>query len=134
MTKEEWQLCADKVTRSFWGGCRLQIDGYEVTLQLQRITAYKNMIMIYINGKFQGRWISEDCEERRRFMYCKSTTLMSRKQIQEFNKLSKASQKALKEYRDKTYTSYSPQFPSFSALKKQLIANNNVIELLPDQI
>ena len=132
MTTEDWKK-AEALATSLYTSAQLLVDGYRVSLQLMRINPYKCKIMVYVDGHFEGRWTTEDCEERRRFMYEREHSLMNHKQIQDFNKLPKKSQKYLQEYRDKKFSTYSPQFPSFSALKRHLTAHNENIQLLPER-
>lgn len=87
--------------------------------------------MIYISGQFQGKWLTEDCEERRRFCQKKTRSLLNAKEKASFRKLSKREQKEFsKEYHNFEYESFSPQWTSFGALKKHLVANNKNIELV----
>ncbi len=130
MTKEEWAQ-AEKALQGFYSSVRLKVDEYEVTLILERVSTYKNMIMVYIGGEFKGKWLAEDCEERRRFFSKKARSLLSAKQKADFKKLPKRTQKDLSaRYNNLTYETYSPQWSSFSALKKHFISNNQQIELV----
>lgn len=131
MTREEW----DKVkaaSESLYGCAKLRIDGYEITLKLERVNTYKNAVMVYIEGIFKFEWIDADCEERRRFMQHKQPYIVPAKQRAEFKKmkLSKAVRKKYAEYYERRYDVYTPQWKAFAALKKHLIANNESIELI----
>lgn len=67
MTKEEWKQAEDALTH-FFHPVELKVDGYDITLILERVGVYQNKIMVYIGGEFRGQWMAEDCEERRRFL------------------------------------------------------------------
>jgi hypothetical protein len=130
MTKEEWKQAEDALKRLFFP-VYLKADGYDVALVLERVGAYKNMIMVYIDGKFQGKWLAEDCEERRRFCQKKVRSLLTAKQKADYKKLSQRQQKDLsKRYHNLEYEIYTPQWSSFGALKRHLISNNTNIELV----
>lgn len=130
MTKEEWKQ-AEETLKSFFSPVRLKADGYDVALCLERVGVYQNRIMVYVNGKFRWEWLSEECEERRRFCQKKMRSLLTAKQKADFRKLSKKQQKELAErYHSWEYAAYSPQWSSFGALKKHLTANNQSIELV----
>lgn len=130
MTKEEWKKVEGAAT-SFYSTVHLKADGYDIALVLQRVGPYKNMIMVYVGGEFRGKWLQEDCEERRRFTQKKTHSFLDAKQKAELKDLPKRMQKELaKEHHNFTYDSYSPQWSSFGALKKHLIANNQSIELV----
>ncbi|MEG1406821.1 MAG: hypothetical protein RSD23_03105 [Ruthenibacterium sp.] len=129
MTTADWKE-AEVLATSCFNVAHLLVDGYQIDLQMQRVNNYKNKIMVYINREFKGEWLREDCEERRRFYYKYERPIMSRKGIQEFNGLSKKAQKDFQKYRDQKYTTYSPLFPSFTALKRHFAAQNTNIELL----
>lgn len=130
MTKEDWKRTEDAL-KSFFSPVCLKVDGYNVTLILERVGTYKNMIMVYIDGKWQGKWLIEGGEERRRFCQKKTRSLLTAKEKMAIRKLSKKAQKELaNEHHNFQYESYSPQWTSFSALKKHLISNNEKIELI----
>ncbi|MFV0497466.1 MAG: hypothetical protein ACK5L0_04735 [Candidatus Fimivivens sp.] len=130
MTKEEWSQ-AEKALQGFYSPVYLKADGYEVTLILERVKTYKNMVMVYIGGQFWGKWMIEDCEERRRFFQKRVRSLLSAKEKSNFKKLSKRAQKEMSaRYHEMEYETYSPQWSSFGALKKHFTANNQQIELI----
>ncbi len=127
MTKEDWAK-AQEALNSMYQIVRLNADGYEVALQLVRVSAYRNAIAIYIGNVFKGEWIMGDCEERRRFVQKKERSLLSPKEKAKFKKLPKKIQKELDI--DRKYEFYQTHWSSFGALKKHLIANNKDIALV----
>lgn len=130
MSKEEWKRAEDAL-KGLLSVVRLKVDDYNIALILERVSTYKNAIMIYVNDSFQFQWMSEDCEERRRFLQRKERSLLNAKQKAAYNKLSKKRQKELDEcHGGYTYASYSPLWTSFGSLKKHLITNNQQIELI----
>lgn len=130
MTKDEWKQ-VEEALKGFFSPAYINADGYEVTLILERVGPYKNMIMVYIGGQFKGEWLGSDCEERRRFMQKKVRSLLTPKQKADYKKLPKRLQKELSErYHNMNYETYSPQWSSFGSLKKHLIANNQNIALV----
>ena len=128
MTKDEWAQ-VEKELRIIWGTVRLDVDGYDIALQLQQVRPTKNAIAIYIDGQFKGKYLAEDCEERRRFV-CKSTNNVLRgKQKTDFQKLPKKMQKDMEAKYPMTYDVYKTHWGSFGALKRHLVANNQDIQL-----
>lgn len=112
MTADNWKE-AEKRLNAF-RAVKLLIDGYTVSLILCRENM-KLYIAVYVNGKMKGKWITEDCEERRRFM-CKST----RSLIGRYDKKKGLSKREYVKLKEKyTYNSYSPYFSSFKTLKSQ---------------
>ena len=77
MTKDEWQ---EAERRALWkyGGLTLLVDGYKISVQRQYATPYKSKLAVYVNGTFRGKWLVEDCEERRRFCYCVKHSLIKK--------------------------------------------------------
>ncbi len=132
MTKEDW----DKVQENLnylYSTVILAIDGYNVTLQLEPVSAMKNHIAIYIDNKVKGEWLTEECEERRRFM-CKHTkNLFTKSKLINGKKVSKREMKhieeMLKDPKNK-YDVYLPWWTNFNSLKKHLIKNNENIEIV----
>ena len=82
MKKEDWEKAKSRL-RAPLGRVDLLCDGYSVTLVNECISMFRNGIAVYVNGEIRGSWFVQDCEERRRFIPQKETSLMSRKQIAE---------------------------------------------------
>lgn len=129
MTKEEWKRCQEAL-KSFYSIVKLNVDGYEVGLRLERVDTYRNKIMVYVNGGFKGKWLIEDCEERRRFLRKMEKSLITAKQKKDLNKLPKKFRKEHEELFNRSYVYYEPYWTSFNSLKKHLINENESIELL----
>lgn len=91
----------------------------------------KSKLAVYVNGTFRGKWLVEDCEERRRFCYCVKHSLI-KKNCPENKK--KWFLKAMgKNEEDYAYYTYSPYYPSFAALRRQLVKNNQDIQLITEE-
>lgn len=129
MTKEEWKCAKERLSRPF-GQVTLLADGYEVTLQLRMLRGmFRNGILVFVNGNFKGKWLTEDCEERRRFLAQRERPVMDRKQIAKYNKMPKKLQKELKDYREQKYTQYATHWTDWNALVRHFEANNKDIRL-----
>ena len=72
MTKEEWKKVDKSLKLVMSRGTTLKIDGYKVHLFLTQKSQFQNAIVFYVNDEFRGKWLMEDCEERRRFCCCKN--------------------------------------------------------------
>lgn len=132
MTVAEWKQAETQTVRMF-GGCKLLVDGYNLFIRMEPYDAYKNCIMIYLDGKPTYKWRGEDCEIRRRFCCpVTSSAIRTKKQRDAFKKMSKKDQAAIKERMRFTY--YLPYWNSFASLKRHLIANNNSIELVKEEL
>lgn len=103
MTKDEWEQ-AENALHSLFNYVKLNIDGYEITLKLERVGTYKNVIMLYINDKLDFKLLLEDCEERRRFARIRTRTLLKADSKKWLKKQSKKWQAELTE--KCTYTYY----------------------------
>lgn len=125
MTKEEWSRVRNALTM-LNNPITLKIDGYEVTVALVRVSAMKNAIAIYVNGKFQGKWMVEDCEERRRFIQKRTKSFFTPKKLKEMGIPKKEHRGYLKE----KYEYYQIHWTSFGGLKAHLIQNDESIELV----
>lgn len=134
MTKKNWEKAKEQLMRPWpYGHVHLEADGYDITLEMQPVNdMFHKGILVYINGQFKGRWLTQDCEERRRFMPQRERPCMSPKQIARYNKLPKHVQKELKELREQTYTEYSTHWRSWVPLVKHFEANNKEIRLKAD--
>lgn len=135
MKKKDWEKAKEQLTHRWpFGGVSLRIDGYQVDLVVSPIDLFHNGIKVYVDGRFEGKWLTQDCEERRRFMPQRVRALMSSKQIAGYNRLPKRDRELLKEYREATYIEYSTHWTSWSALVKHFEANNRDIQLLDEDV
>ena len=128
MTAEDWKRAEQAL--NLFHPIQLKADGYDITLVLEPVSIYQNRIMVYIGREFRSKWMAEDCEERRRFLQEHRHSLLNHKEKAKFKKLPKRMQKELQEKYPMQYSSFTPQWSSFRALKKHLCANNQSIELL----
>lgn len=108
-------------------------DIYLIPLVNECISMFRNGIAVYVNGEIRGSWFVQDCEERRRFIPQKETSLMSRKQIAAYNKMPKKDRGLLKKFREKTFTAYQTHWTNWQALVKHFEANNADIRLVTPQ-
>jgi hypothetical protein len=131
MTSQDWKE-VEKRLKSFYYIVKLNCDGYKVDLVLEQVSTMKNSIMVYVNGKFKGEWLVNDCEERRRFLRPVLKYVYSAKWRASMKKKPKWLQKEFPDT-NKTYTYYTPYWLSFGALKRHLIANNHSIELIREK-
>jgi hypothetical protein len=125
ITPQDWKIIEQRL-KSFYDPVELLCDGYALTLVLRRYDSFRNVIAVYVNGVVEGKWLIEDCEERRRFFCPRTKNLLTSKEKAALKKLSKRMLKQM-EARSK-FTYYEPYWSSFRALKSHLIKHNNVIE------
>lgn len=57
LSKEQKQSVISELSKLF-GRATLRCDGYEIVLQVERFKGFKYRVMTYVNGKFNGEWIS----------------------------------------------------------------------------
>ena len=129
ITKEQWQKVQEALSRPY-GRAELICDGYKVNLQVVPAGNLKFGILPYVNGVFRGVWLTKDGEERRRFMRPVNLRIYTAKQIGEMTK--ELTKSAIKQYmpdRDKTIKVYDCCWLTFAALKRHLIAKNQVISI-----
>lgn len=130
MNPQEWKE-VEKSLEDLWSLVKLKCDGYEVAFALRRISQMKNGILVFVNGGFKGKWLLEDCEERRRFLCPLKKSVYSKKQQEGLKKFSKRLRKKVGlPDPDVKYTCYYPYWTSFRSLKSHLIKNNKSIELV----
>jgi hypothetical protein len=127
-TREQWKRIEQELC-SPYGRAELLVDGYRLTLDVQCIKPRRYTIMIYVNDHFKGSWVIDDCEERRRFFRRGEHSLYGHakreRYVREFGK-----RRAEKLGLLKTFTSYSPHWPTFGPLRRHLVANNKSIAIV----
>ncbi len=127
MTTEQWKQIDEKLQNVLSPIVKLKIDDYEVSLALRQVSQFRNAIVVYVNGKFCGKWLAEDCEERRRFFPRKKRCLTN---TNELKKMGIKSKNEIQKYKQMaTYDVYSSAWTSFKAMKKHFEMNNKSIEI-----
>lgn len=130
LTKDDWK---EAERRALWtcAGLTLLVDGYRISVCKEPASPYKNHLTVYVDGVFRGKWLLEDCEERRRFCYCVKHSLFKKGCPKDARK--RLLKKLNKTEDDMSYWSYSPYYPSFAALRRQLVKNNHDIQLITEE-
>lgn len=132
MNQDEWKE-VERALQITYHSVKLNIDGYNITLRLERESAFKNKIVIYVNGTFEFKWLFKDCEERKRFTNKRTKSRFKKSDLTYGEKVSKKQEKLNEEFlksEENKYYYYSPYWTSFNSLKRHLIANNEKIELI----
>jgi len=127
VTQQEWKEVEEKL-KSFYQIVELRCDNYKISLILERMDQFKNAIVVYVNGKIKGEWMTSECEESRRFFRKVTKSILSPKQKKLYNKMSKKLKNELG--MKLTYSYYVATWTSFRSLKKHLIEQNQSIELV----
>lgn len=132
MTAEEWEK-AEQNLNPLLGHVDFLIDGYKVSVAMIRTSKTKYSYMVYVDGVFEGKWLTEDCEIRRRFYYEGKRTLFTPKKKAELIKEcgKRHTERFIKEHPELCYvTFHRPYFGSFKSLKQHFIKNNTSITLV----
>ncbi|ACL72738.1 conserved hypothetical protein [Thioalkalivibrio sulfidiphilus HL-EbGr7] len=129
-TAAQWQEIEERVMTLF-SSVHLDCDGYLVRLMLQRVGKLRLGITVYVDGKFDLKWLGwvgdELSEEGRRF-YQERTRSVYR------GKRKKLARRALgKKAAEETVSHRHPYWESPQSLRRHLVANNEVIRLLSDE-
>lgn len=129
MDKDQWKIAEERAT-SQYGYCKFLVDAYKVSLQLAKVSPYKNMLAVYVNGKIRGEWLEKKTEECTRFYYHTTKSMLRShckgKKRKELLKVLGMTEEELQ------LDFYSPFYPSFALFKRQLIARNKDIQLLEE--
>lgn len=126
MDKADWNKVREELSVLF-GKVELECDGYKVVLFKECYSENKLCISVYIDGQIKGKWLTDDCEERRRFARCSIRKLRLPKGFNRKN-WTKKELKALDEHR--TYHSYSFCWFNFDEMRRHFEKNNKEIKLV----
>lgn len=122
MTREQWKHFEEQLSQPY-GRLNLLVDGRLLELHVRHLDR-KLVIAWYVDGNFLGKWLTEDCEERRRFARHSTRHLFSAKVRKGVHKSFQ------KKYGlDGTYTGYHWFWLSPAALRRHLVKHNASIEL-----
>lgn len=125
LSKPEWAWIEERLA-SPYGRALLKVDGFDVSLYVEPYKKLRYTIVVYVNGSWSGKQLREDCEERRRFWRRTRRCAMTRKHLAEWCRLF-GKRAAEKEKKKSTIDIWYPDWPSFGALRRHLIANNKAI-------
>ena len=137
LTKGQWAEIEKQLSSRF-GSVKLLIDGYPVSLVIEH-SKMRLYIAVYVNGQITVKKCIEDSEERRRFYQPKTSFAHTAKFRAAMNKIGKSrvtKDLISKEERadfNRTITTYQPYWTTFKPLKRHLEANNDSIELFPEE-
>lgn len=128
-TERQWAWI-ERLLSSPYMQVDMGIDGYKVSLLTQPTRPLEFAIMVYINDCFKGEWISNDCEERRRFFRRSTVSVWSGAQRKAFKTMSKQTLRSMGVDPDEKAVAYTPYWPSFGPLWRHLLKHNRNIMLL----
>lgn len=131
ITKEQWQKIEQELSFAY-GSAKLKCDGYDVGLYVTLIDTLQYGILVYVNGQFQGKWLMEDCEERRRFLRPVERFLYNAKEREQFLKIwgGKRAPKSKVEQYNRKFTTYCNYWMSVKSLRRHIEKNNKEVELV----
>ncbi|OYZ03461.1 MAG: hypothetical protein B7Y42_00340 [Polaromonas sp. 28-63-22] len=132
MTKEEW-AAVEAGLRYPYDSVKLLVDGHNLTLQVQPDKPMKMVIAWYVDGAFKGAWLKADSDIGKRFACPHAVHLYTPTQKARIRKDygKRGTAKYFPELdRKATYLGWT--WASFRSLKKHLIANNQSINIQPD--
>ncbi len=127
MTPEQWQRVELELSHAY-ARAHLVIDGFDVLLSVEPVKPLKCEIAVYVNGVIKGSILAQDCDERRRFMRPVRYCAMSAKDYADWRRAF-GKRDADKRRKAATGYYYMPMWPSFGALKRHLVKNNQSIAL-----
>lgn len=131
MTKEDWDFVEARCSHPY-GHVQLMCDGFTLDLKVESLEKLKYVIATYVNGCVKGKWLLEDCEERRRFFRPATRPILNKqmqKQEKEFARIMKRPSRHAK-----TFTVWMSYWPSFGPLRRHLIRNNTDITLIREDV
>lgn len=131
ISKDQWQKIEQELSHAF-GSVKLKCDGYVVALHVSQIDALQYGIAVFVNGYSRGKWLIEDCEERRRFLRPIERFLYNAKERAEFLKIwgGKRAPKAKVEHFNRKFTTYSTYWTSVKSLRRHIEKNNQDLEVV----
>jgi hypothetical protein len=131
ISKEQWGKVEAELSHSF-GHVVMKCDEYELGLTVVPLGTLQYGIAVYVNGYFKGKWLMEDCEERRRFLRPVERFLLNAKERMEWLKIygGKRAKKADVERVNRKIVFYQSYWTSAKSLRRHLEKNNSTLELV----
>lgn len=135
LTKGQRVQLVERLASPF-GDVRLICDGHRVSLQVQRLsrTALKYGVMTYVDGRFEGKWLSDKDAPERKFLRRRERFIYSAKTRSEIAR--KCSKRLLKEYwpnLNEKIEFFDPVWSSGKAAIDHLCRVCESVEIAPDE-
>ncbi|WP_051617136.1 hypothetical protein [Desulfonatronovibrio hydrogenovorans] len=124
LSKEEWEEFEKNLSYPY-GWAELFCDGYKVTFNVEREGTLRFAIVWYIDRKFKGKWLLEDCEIRRKFA---RPSVRNRWKKNMWKGLPKRMLKRMKIDPDEKVTVHLWHWNSAKSLRRHLVKNCDKIE------
>ncbi len=134
ITKARWQEI-DRTLRHPFGMVKLKCDGYEITAAVETCKM-KLHVMIYIDGRFEGKWLDGKDERCIKFYQCKKIFVLrgeARKNALEVStdkRLGKEFMAMLKRHLEDHIESWLPYWSSPKAFCRHIQKTCQSIELI----
>jgi len=131
LSKEEW---IDLENSLLWPLAQREIlcDGYKVTLQVRNLKKLQLGIFVFVDGYMKGKWVLEDCEERRRFLCPVTRPIFRGKERQKLEQyLAKLEHRPSRH--KETITGYYSWWTDFTAMRRHFERNNQEIRLAAEE-
>lgn len=126
MTKEDWEIFERKLSVPYGHRVDLLADGYKISVIVVQTSPMRFGLELYVNNDFQLKWLTEDCEIRRRFCRKCTKKLYSTAKIKEIRK--ECGKRFADQCAAQKYEYYVPTWNSPRSLKAHLIKHNQSIE------
>lgn len=137
LDKAQWAQVLKALSCS-WGSVKLLVDGLSVTLEVRQSGPLQYVVMPFVDGFNHGRWILEDCPERRLLCRPVKRLVYSHARIRKITQgLSQRIAAALLKRAGvdpaKTHTGYLPYWSSPRALITHLKKHATSVQLVDQE-
>lgn len=131
ITKEQWKALEVELSHAY-GHAKLTCDGYDVTLEVRMVDTLQYGIVVFVDGFSRGKWLVEDCEERRRFLRPVTSFVWSAGQRAKLLKIwgGKRAPKDKVEHVNRKVTWYSTYWTSVKPLRRHIEKNNQELRVV----
>lgn len=133
LSKEQRDKAIENLSH-IWGCVTLMCDGYRVTLQVQRSKGMTYRVMTFVNGKWEGVWMSsETSHPEQKFMRKSVKPVFSSKAKQDMEKIFGKRYVAKDPRFGKTMTLYHPDFASGKVAINHMCKVSESIQILEEK-
>ena len=131
LTKEQKEMLAETLTTP-WGGVELLCDGYRIALQVQRVKELTYRVTTFVNGKWEGKWMSgKEAHPEQKFLNKKTHRACSPSFKAKMEKIMGKRAVAKDPYYSKTFITYDVSWASGKAAITHLCRVCESVEIVP---
>ena len=129
LSKEQREAIERELAAPYSGGAKLQVDGHELSLRVERYKALKWCVIVYVDGCLRGEWYKAESEIGAKFWRRRVSVLIKQKDLALYRKAF-GKRDAEARLARATFVMHSPDFPSARSFLAHIQRTATAVEVV----